>query len=162
MSESESPPLPRASVVTLPTEGRVVRAFGEEVRYLLTGAETGGELTQWIETTPPGVGPPPHYHEREDETFLVLEGRVEFFRNDVWTEVPVGTSVYMPRHEVHAFRNCGSTPLKMLISTMPSGFEVFFSRCAEVFAEPGEPDMARLLAISAEHGIHFMPPSDGH
>jgi uncharacterized cupin superfamily protein len=28
--------------------------------------------------TPPGGGPGPHYHEREDEWFYIIEGRVSF------------------------------------------------------------------------------------
>jgi hypothetical protein len=44
----------------------------------------------------------------------------------------------------------------MLLTTTPSGFEIFFARCAEVFAQPGEPDMPRIIAISAEHGIEFV------
>jgi hypothetical protein len=40
----------------------------------------------------------------------------------------------------------------------PSGFETFFARCAEEYAKPGSPDMGRIAAISAEHGIHFVEP----
>jgi hypothetical protein len=44
---------------------------------------------------------------------------------------------------------------------MPSGFERFFSKSAEVFAATPAgkpPDMSRLLAISDEFGIEFVPP----
>jgi mannose-6-phosphate isomerase-like protein (cupin superfamily) len=40
----------------------------------------------WIEITPPGGGPPPHYHLNEDETFHVLEGRIAFLLNGEWNE----------------------------------------------------------------------------
>jgi hypothetical protein len=69
-----------------------------------------------------------------------------------------GAVVYVPRGNVHAFRNAGATPSRMWILTTPSGFETFFGRCAEEFGKPGEPDMARVMAISAEHGIHFVAP----
>jgi quercetin dioxygenase-like cupin family protein len=130
-------------------------AFGEEVQILLSGADTGGRFTMWIETTQPGGGPPPHYHELEDEWFCVLEGSPEFFL-DGWTKVAPGGSVYIPRGTVHTFRNAGSTPLKMLIHASPSGFETFFASCAEVFAQSQAPDMERIVAIAAKHGIHFV------
>ncbi|MCB1123737.1 MAG: cupin domain-containing protein [Verrucomicrobiae bacterium] len=139
-----------------PGEGEVLHAFGEQVTLLQSGKDTGGAFAKWIETTPPGGGPPPHYHTNEDEWFYTLEGRVEFFLDGSWTEVPPGTSVFMPRNVLHTFRNCGDQPLKMLIHTAPSGFDVFFRRCADVFAEPGPPDMDRIMQISAEHGIHFV------
>jgi hypothetical protein len=45
----------------------------------------------------------------------------------------------------------------MLVMTMPSGIEKFFARCAEEFGKPGEPpEMARLVEIGVEHGIHFV------
>ncbi len=36
--------------------------------------------------------------------------------------------------------------------------EVFFERIAEAFHQPGGPNMPRIIEISAEHGIYFVPP----
>ena len=135
-----------------------MRAFGEEVVIHLSGEQTGGSASVWTEITPPGGGPPPHYHENEDEWFLVQEGRVAFFSAGEWHEPGIGALVFMPRHHVHTFKNVGETPSRMLITTAPSGFEKFFARCEEEFTKPSGPDMARIAAISAEHGIHFLPP----
>ena len=137
-------------------EDRVLRAFGEEVHLYFTGAETGGRFTQWLEITQPGSGPPPHYHENEDEWFHVLEGRVSFFRDGTWEEAGPGARVWAPKGTVHAFKNIGDTPSRMLLTTMPAGFEIFFAKCADEFAKPEGPDMPRVLAISAAHGIHFV------
>jgi mannose-6-phosphate isomerase-like protein (cupin superfamily) len=145
-----------APCIVPPGAGKVLRAFGEEITIHLSGADTGGQFTMWTEITPPGGGPPPHYHLREEEWFFPLDGRVEFFRDNVWTEVPVGSVVFIPRGVVHAFRNPGDKPLRMLLHTAPSGFEIFFARCAEEFAKPGAPNMPRIIEISAEHGIHFV------
>lgn len=48
--------------------------------------------------------------------------------------------------------------LKCWVIATPSGFERFFGQCAEVFAAGGPPDMQRILAISTEHGLEFVPP----
>ena len=125
-----SPSIPVA--VTLPGQGKVLRALGDEVTVLLSGEQTGGAFTMVQVVTPPGGGPPPHWHEREDEWFYILEGRVEF-----WQE---------------------GTPLRMIVHAAPAGFEVFFERLAEVCAAPGGPDMGRIVEISGEFGIHFVPP----
>lgn len=150
-----NPALPNA--ITLPENAKVLRAFGDEVTVLLSGEQTGGAFTMVQVVTPPGGGPPPHWHTREDEWFYVLEGRVEFWQDGVWTEVPVGSAAYLPRGSRHAFRNCGDTPLRMIVHAAPAGFEVFFERIAEVFQAPGAPDMPRIVEISAEHGIHYLP-----
>jgi quercetin dioxygenase-like cupin family protein len=151
MSDSTAPEV----FVVPPSAAPVVEAFGDRVTFHLTGRETGGKYTSFLSETPPGSGPPPHWHDREDEWFLVLEGRAEFFSDGAWAEVPVGTAVYAPRGAVHAFRNAGDTILKLMIHVSPSGFEDFFGRCAAEFHREGGPDMARVVEIAAEHGIHF-------
>ena len=144
-----------SGIVVAPGEGQVLRAFGEEVTILLTGEQTGGRLTMWLETTPPGGGPPLHFHINDDETFHVLEGRVAFFHGGAWHEVGPGGTAFVPRGQLHAFKNVGEEKSRMLLSTAPAGFDVFITRCAEEFAKPAV-DMGRVMEISAEHGIHFV------
>lgn len=143
-------------VILPPGSGQVIQAFGDEVTIHLGGKETGGKFTMFTTVTMPGGGPPPHYHANEDEWFLPIEGRVEFYLDGVWNEVSPGTIAYMPKGTVHTFRNIAETPLRMLIHTAPAGFEVFFSRCAQEFSRPGPPNMQRIIEIAAEHGIFFV------
>jgi quercetin dioxygenase-like cupin family protein len=146
----------RMPTVVLPGAAQTLQAFGDEVLIHLGGAETGGKYSVFTSITPPGGGPPPHYHNNEDEWFFPLEGRVEFFLDGSWKEVPLGSLVFVPRDMVHTFRNCGDRPSKILTQTAPSGFEIFFERCAAEFAKSGPPDMDRIIEISAEHGIHYV------
>ncbi len=147
-----------ASIV-LPDAAPVVRAFGDELHFHLTGEQTGGRYTLFTDITPPGGGPPPHYHANEDETFCVLEGRAEFLIADRWVQAPAGTVVHAPRGVRHAFRNPTDQPLKQLISTAPSGFENFFRKSESEFNRPGGPDMKHLASIAEQHGIFFDPPT---
>jgi quercetin dioxygenase-like cupin family protein len=147
----------KSGMIVRQNDARVLHAFGEEITVLLDGEGTGGRLTMWTEITPPGGGPPPHYHLNEEETFHVIEGRVGFLVNSEWNEVGPGGTAFMSRGLVHTFKNAGDEPSRMLIMTTPSGIEKFFARCADEFAKPGEPpDIAQLVEIGAEHGIHFL------
>ena len=56
----------------------------------------------------------------------------------------------------HTFQNCGTTTSKHWVLATPSGFEKFFSECAEVFALGGVPDMQRIIAIAKEHQLQFV------
>jgi quercetin dioxygenase-like cupin family protein len=144
--------------VVLPGTSQEYTAFGDRLRFLLTGRETSGELVMFMEETGPGGGPPPHYHANEDEWFYPLEGRVEFLQDGQWNEVPMGTVVFLPKGTIHTFRNCGDGPLRMLVHCRPAGFENFFIRCAAEFDKSAEPDVAVLMQICEEHGIHFVMP----
>ncbi|SHJ71046.1 Cupin domain-containing protein [Rubritalea squalenifaciens DSM 18772] len=137
-------------------EARVIRAFGDEMHLLLSAEDTGGKFTMWTNFTPPGGGPPPHYHENEDEWFWPLSGPAEFLIDGEWRQVPAKTAVFMPRGSIHTFRNPNIEPLEMLIQTMPGGFDKFFAECAEEFDKGDEPDMPKLIDISAKHGIYYV------
>ena len=102
-----NPPIPPlgSSLLVRGNEGRTLHAFGHAVVILLDGKQTGGKFTAFLNVTPPGGGPGPHYHEHEDEWFYIVEGRVSFLLNDTWTDLFPGDCVYSPRGSVHAFKN---------------------------------------------------------
>jgi quercetin dioxygenase-like cupin family protein len=147
-------------VIVQPGQGQELRAFGDVLSVLLGGEQTGGKLAVMFDITPPGGGPPLHVHSREDELFLVVEGRISYFADGRWTEVAPGGAVFLPRGSTHCYRNVGTTPSKHWILATPSGFEKFFARCAEEFCKPGGPQMSRIVEICQEQGIQLLgdPP----
>ena len=149
-----NPSLPPA-IVSL-SDARSLHAFGDEVVIHLSGDDTGGKLCLFTSITPPGGGPPPHHHENEDEWFMPIEGKLEFFLNGKWTTAETGTAIFIPRGTVHTFRNVGNSKSRLLTQTMPSGFEIFFEKCAFEFSKSTEPDMDQIKKIAADHGIYFV------
>jgi quercetin dioxygenase-like cupin family protein len=151
-----SNPIPASIITALPSNHQVIRAFGSELIIHLSTQQTGGRCTMLTSIQPPGVGPPPHFHRNEDEWFFVLDGPTEFLNDGAWVEVPQGTAVFVPKGVVHAFRNAGDRPQRVLVHAAPGGIETFFARCAEEFAKSSGPDMNRIIQISREHGIEYV------
>jgi quercetin dioxygenase-like cupin family protein len=156
--EDVPPAASPALLVIPPDAGRPVAAFGTTAVFKLEGRHTGGALCLGVAETPPGAGPPPHVHRLDDELFVVLEGELSFQGDTGWVLAPQGTVVYAPRGAPHTFRNVGSTPSRHLVLTLPSGFDEFYVRCAEVFAAGGPPDPQRLRTIAGDYGYEFLPP----
>ena len=61
----------------------------------------------------PGGQTPKHAHGHEHEVF-VLEGNGVVLEGNTEHPLRAGTAVFVPPHQVHQFRNTGSTPFKFL------------------------------------------------
>ena len=139
---------------------------GDQIRFILTGADTGGAFFLAEVLVPPGGGPPPHIHEREDETFYLLQGTLTVWVGDQTVHASQGDCAHLPRGIVHSFRNTGKESARMLVTATPAGIESFFAEAFNPAVEGMEPPpptpelMARLMAASAAHGQTILRP--GH
>lgn len=160
---ADKPPAPadsiqptRPAVIAQPSEGKVVRAFGNEIRFQLTSEQSGGALNVGLATVPPGSRVPAHIQTREEELFLIIEGRYRFSINGERKDVAPGGMVYIPRGVAHTFEVLGEQPGRHWVLMSPGGFDRFYARVSELFAQPGPPDFSRMPAINAEFGIRMV------
>src|ERR1700675_1568463 len=84
------------AVIRTPGEGRTIAVVGDVYRFLATGEDTNGKYALWEALVPPGGGPPPHVHSREEEGFYVLEGEITFTMNDERVVATAGMVANMP------------------------------------------------------------------
>ncbi|MDH2428661.1 cupin domain-containing protein [Sphaerisporangium sp. TRM90804] len=111
---------------------------GTVVRYLATGASTGGlyGLYRWEMGTRPS-GPSAHFHRTISESFYVLSGTMRFYDGARWVEGTSGDFLHVPPGGVHAFRNESGEPASMLLHFAPGApREAYFEELAEI-AETG-------------------------
>lgn len=150
-----------------PGDGRSLRVLGELVTYKTTSERTGGAYSLFEVVSEPGDGPPPHVQHREDEAFYVIEGEYEFLNDDGHTvRVGTGSLVYVPKGNLHAHKNVGTTPGRMLVSQTPGGLhERFFEEIGQEAQDKskltlsrGQLDAERIVAIAATYGIEIPPP----
>ena len=160
-AEARAAPADSGVVVSRPGGQDTLFAFDDLAQFLLDGEDTEGTMTLAIATTEPGKGPPPHYHVEDDEVFIVLEGRAGIFDGEERIEATAGTAVFVPKGTVHHFVNLSETePLRMIVGLFPGkGFKTMFEEAAVEFARPGGPDLAKVAAIAAAHGVELVPPS---
>lgn len=88
---------------------------------LATASQTGGEYSLLWELCPKGSGPPPHYHD-QDEQFFLIDGEITFRAGVEELTVSSGSFVFIPRGTVHYFR-VDSDTATILNSYTPGGFE---------------------------------------
>ncbi len=146
-----------------PDGGETVHLLGDTYTTLLTGAQTGGAFTLLEALVPPETGPPPHRHEAEDETFVMLDGTLTFRMGDEVHEATAGTTFFVPRGVVHSFRTAGTTPARMLFMYSPAGMEGMFAEIGTpgtrgtVGPPLGEADLVALASVAAKYRFAIVP-----
>lgn len=139
---------------------------GHLMQVLADGAQTGGAFALLEMQAVPGNEPPRHVHEREDETFYILEGHGTFYVGDEVIEARAGDAVFMPRGVPHSFK-IRSESSRVLLLITPSGFENWFrefSVPAQALTlppaqEPPADIIEKMLAAAPRYGTTFLPPS---
>src|SRR5256885_7238497 len=116
----------RRPTITKPTECRTIAVVGDVYRFLATGDNTHGTYAMLEAIVPPGGGPPPHVHSREEEGLYVLDGEITFQIGGERVVARAGTFANMPVGTPHSFTNEGDRPARMLISVAPAGLEQMF------------------------------------
>ena len=138
---------------------------GDQITFLITGAETGGAFFMAEVSVPPGGGPSPHIHRREEETFFLQQGTLTIQVGGKTLHASPGDLVYLPRGIVHSFLNTGNVDAKFLMVATPAGLEEFFEEAFYPAVDGSAPPlatqalMARLLAAAPKHGLEPLPPA---
>ena len=91
-------------------EGLTVAVVGDVYRFLATGEDTNGKYAMWEALVPPGGGPPPHVHSREEESFYILEGEITFTIDGKPLVATAGMFANMPVGVPHSFKNESGKP----------------------------------------------------
>lgn len=138
---------------------------GDLYTFLATGEETNGAYFQLEAFVPAGGGPPPHIHRDQDETFYLTEGTLEMRLGDAVVTTKAGDFVNIPRGTLHAFKNVGKDPARMITTFVPAGFEKYFEEVCEVAVDRTaapppvtEEFIQKMIAAAPKHGCEILPP----
>jgi quercetin dioxygenase-like cupin family protein len=156
---------PSPPVIRKPAQGRTIAVVGDVYRFLATGDDTNGKYALWEAVVPPGGGPPPHVHSREEEGFYILEGEITLQVGDKRLVASAGMFANMPVGTLHSFKNEGSKPARMLISVAPAGLEKMFFEFGVPLPEGSmtalpstKKEIEKLLAVAPSYGIEIKLP----
>ncbi|MEE4015732.1 cupin domain-containing protein [Stappia sp. BW2] len=100
----------------------------------------------------PGQFVPVHIHPDQDEFILVQEGELDLKLDGVWTKAKAGDLVRMPRGIPHGYFNKSDKPCRALFWVSPMG------QLKDLFeALHDQTDVARIVELSAQHAVDFLP-----
>jgi mannose-6-phosphate isomerase-like protein (cupin superfamily) len=124
---------------------------GVLLKFLQTGAETGGTLhAQEARYPAHSTAPTLHHHPRQDERFVIMEGALSFQLGTERRVVRAGEELAVPKGVPHSAHNPNDTPTLVLWETRPAlrSAEFFWtmSRATRGRARPRLADAAAILA----------------
>lgn len=146
------------------------RDQGEHMWYLsnlctvkVNEEHTGGQFSIVEDIMPPGYETPYHIHRREDETFYLIEGEVEFILDGRRTHAKAGSFAFLPRNIPHGFRIVGDRNARLLIMVNPSGFDRFFEELSEPaqrleLPPPTAPDIPKMVEALKKYEVEVLGP----
>ncbi len=110
-----------------PGEGEVIEALGNRITIKVA---TASQLVCDYSAAPRFAGPPLHVHPGFDESYLVLEGRLELTVGDERHQLEPGGVAYVSGLTPHTFSNPDAGRTRFLSVCTPGGFEHYFRAIA--------------------------------
>lgn len=132
------------------------------VRFLITGADTGGSIGLFELTVPAAqrLAAPAHSHDHYEETIYGVEGVLTWTVDGKRIDVGPGQALCIPRGAIHRFDNTGAQKARALCAITPAAIgPQYFREAAEVIkAAAGEPpDRVKMGEIMRRHGLTPAP-----
>ena len=127
----------RVSLVE-PGDGEITLDGTLQVKLLEAGDTTDGRLAVGIATVQKGRNSGlQHRHQKHDEGFYVMPGRIEFSVGPDTRVVGPGTFIMVPPGAPHGFHNPFDEPAVMLVTFSPSLYVGLFREMAEIMRRDG-------------------------
>jgi quercetin dioxygenase-like cupin family protein len=151
-------------VISGPDTQAAIWFLGALSQVRISGEQTGGAFAVADHLARRGNASPVHVHDRDDETFFVLDGELRVFAGEQEHTAGPGTVAVLPRRLRHAYVVTSATARFLTLHT-PAGFEQFAAEAGEpaltLTLPPlpaGPPDFAALAQAAARHHITIMAP----
>jgi mannose-6-phosphate isomerase-like protein (cupin superfamily) len=148
------------------TTGQIIanKRSTDTIIFTKTRADTNGALLQFENYHQPhGVGPTPHRHPLQTETFTVVTGTFAITINGQEDMLTAGETVVVPPNAVHFWRNAGTDELHVQTEFRPT---LHFEEIIETIAcltqldkmdASGNPDPLQMSAtLNAYYGEFFL------
>lgn len=150
------------ALVRNPGDGRDFRYYNNVIEQVATNTETSGAVSVMRLTVGREDAPPLHTHSREDESWVVLSGRVRFWVGSTSLDTcevrdaEPGAYIYVSRLVPHTFQTITPTA-EVLVINNPGAIE-------DLFHEVGPADAREDAAhtdLASDYGIinHDDPPT---
>jgi mannose-6-phosphate isomerase-like protein (cupin superfamily) len=131
--------------------------LGDILTIKVAGEQTDGMFSLLEVSVPPQNGPPMHIHNREVESYYILEGDFEITVNDHTVKAPVGTFVSLPKGVPNTYKNVGNKEGRFLMFYSPADASKAFEEVGQpVSSTTTPPDMGKIMSVIDKYGMEIV------
>ena len=152
-------------LVLQPGQGTSYWVLGDLYTFKSVSKDTNGTYSLMEMIVYPQTSSPLHVHSREDESFFVQSGEIQFQIDGQTLVATPGTFIYSPKGQRHLFANVSDQPATVLCWITPAGLEQFFMEIGTPADDPTAPpppvtedDIQKTIALAPEYGLTILPP----
>jgi oxalate decarboxylase/phosphoglucose isomerase-like protein (cupin superfamily) len=140
-----------------------MRIGADTIVVRVASATTRGALLAADVEIPAGGGPPALHRHDPEEVYRIESGELSLYVEDDGGHVRrsvagPGDVVHIPGGRAHTVRNESGAPASAYVVFTPGAQMEGFLRAAGALTADGPPDMERVLALAARHGIEITGP----
>jgi quercetin dioxygenase-like cupin family protein len=163
-------------LIVRPGTGRKLITKAQEITFKVTEAH-GSVVSIFEVMVPAGFDVGAHTHQRSQEFFYILEGRLDLLAfeparrtEDGWQDwespdgdrsvgAGAGSWMFVPPGCPHAFRNATDKPARMLFQSYPSpGHERYFEEICEIFSAGQAVDSHAVQQLRDRYDVSQITP----
>ena len=132
-------------------------APNEQITFMLSGADTFGQLDLVENEFGYLGGLPIHIHRQQDEIHYILKGQLRYQIGEEIFETKSGDCVYIPKGTPHAWINLQQETARIIGILTPGGSEGFFQTMSSLPAE--QTDSQSLAKLAEDYGTEIVGPA---
>lgn len=133
-------------------DGKRLQVLGDQVKLKLASSDSPfGQVIVMVDV-PAGSGTPCVTHDKEEETYLLLEGQLEMYTPREAHLLNPGDLVHLPPMTPHGYRNVGNKPARFVAWTVGGPMDEFFVKMHDRVRDLPQ-DLPAMQTILEEHGV---------
>ncbi len=139
-------------------EGQHLQVLSDRLCIKLKSDDSPNRMSVVTVTVPPTGFVPPHTHDKEEESYFMLTGKMVMQLGSQELTVETGDFVHVPAGTIHGYRNDTDQPVRFLAWSIGGAIDQFFTEMSEQIREIPN-DLPKMPTILAKYGIQMVQPS---
>ena len=138
--------------------GQTLQVLSDRICIKLKSTASANRMAVMTVEVPPEGFVPPHTHDKEEESYFMLEGTMLMQLGSQELTIAPGDFVHVPAGTIHGYKNNSHQGVRFLAWSVGGAIDEFFTEMAETIREMPD-DLPKMPAILEKYGIQMVEPS---